>query len=122
MVFPHPTRRPITPHGSLSLAVSSRLGPGSTFTSPAIDATRDEIKTFGFRGNLRGSWFIDGKLSGASPFFTLFEGTFPASTGSLTSRSLTEAFSQVRGRVRLSAAGSMSMYYGGYKTGEELGK
>lgn len=98
-------------YGSLTLASSVRVGPGSVFTGSTIVSGADQIKTFGFRGNLAGSWFIDGRLGRQHPFLTAYQGTFPGGQGSVRLASFEEAVGEVRARVRLSAAGSISVFY-----------
>lgn len=78
-----------------------------------MDVSRDWVKSFGFRGNIVGSWQIQVAFAGTQFYQTVAEGTFPASTGSITVRSFENAARMARARVRLSAAGSASISYGG---------
>lgn len=116
-VFPHPFRPKLPPYGSATLATSVRLGAGSTFTSADVDARFDRVKTFTFRGNVRGSWFIQAAQAGTERYATIAEGTFPAGQGSLTMRSFEEAVRMARARVRMSSVGSVSVGYGGVAEG-----
>ncbi len=110
---PHSNRYPDTPYGSATLAVSQRIGPGSTLASEYVDVQRDYVKSFGFRGNQRGSWYIDATMVGTQRVFTILQGTFPAGPGTLTMASFTEVVRAARARIRYSVAGSASIYYGG---------
>lgn len=113
MIQPHTNRYPDTPYGSATLAVSQRIGPGSTFLTEYVDVQRDYVKSFGFRANVQGSWFVEATLAGTERVFRILQGTFPAGQGSITMASFTETVRAARGRVRLSVAGSASVYYGG---------
>ena len=111
--FAHAVRYPNQDYGSVFLAVSQRIGAGSTFTSDDVDVTRDRIKSFGARGNIQGSVFLDVTFGGTNQFFTYAQGTFPAGQGSVKTLSSQESFRRMRVGIRLSSVGSASAFYGG---------
>jgi hypothetical protein len=114
-LFPTTRRRPLTEFGSATLFLSQRVGAGTTAVSEDVDITRHETKSFGVRGNVRGSWRIQVAFTGTANYHTLADGTVPASAGPGTVKtiSFTEAFRRARLLVRLSSVGSVSGYYGG---------
>jgi len=114
-VFPQPSRRPLFEFGSATLFQSNRIGPGSTITTEDVDITRHETKSFGVRGNQRGSWRIQVAFTGTQHYHTLADGTFPGGVGPGTVKtvSFTEAFRRARMQVYMSSAGSASVFFGG---------
>lgn len=106
-------RRPEKPYGSATLFRSQRVGAGSIITSDPVDISGHQIKSFGFRGNRVGSWYIDVSFGSTDTFFALAAGTFPAGPGTIKTASFEEAFRLARARARLSAVGTVSVFYGG---------
>lgn len=113
VVRPHKITKGLTPYGSATLAISRRIGPGSTYTTDDVDVERDSTKTFAFRASVQGSWFIQVAFAGTLQYLNYAQGTFPAGQGSIRTASFDEEVRRARARVRLSAAGSASIYYGG---------
>lgn len=111
--FPHPVRYPNQDYGSAHLAVSQRIAAGSSFISDDVDVTRDRIKSFGARGNIQGSVYLDATFGGTNQWFTYAQGTFPGGQGSIKTLSSQESFRRMRIRIRLSSIGSASAFYGG---------
>lgn len=113
MINPHKSRVQNQPYGSATLFQNKRTAAGSTNTSDWVDIQNDRVKTFGFRGNQRGSWFIDVSFSGTQKPYTLAQGTFPAGPGSIKAAAFEESYAYARGRIAMSQIGSVSMWYGG---------
>lgn len=111
--FPHKITRGHSPFGSVSFITSQRLGAGSTLTGDDVDARWDRVKSFWFRGNQRGSWYVDATPIGTQYYGALFDGTFPAGQGSWKVVSFEEALKRCRPRIRAQVAGSYSIAYGG---------
>ncbi len=109
----HFLRRSEIPFGSATLANVLRVGAGTTTILEAMDVGRDEVKTFAFRGDQRGSWFIDVAPIGTTAFYKYAEGTFPGG-GTIKFASFTEAVRAARVRIRYSVAGSVNVHYGGF--------
>lgn len=112
--FPQELRGFHNPFGSATLAVSRRIAGGSTFRSEDVDTSRDQVKTFVFRGNIVGSWYIQAQVVGTQFYPTVAEGTYPAGAGSIRTVSFSEAYRRMRASVRVSSVGSASVFYGGY--------
>jgi len=106
-------RRSDVPYGSATLFTSQRAAAGSTLSSEFVDVSRDRVKSFGFRGNQVGSWFLDVAFTGTTKPFILAQGTFPSGPGSIKLASFEEALRFARGRVIPRTTGSFSIFYGG---------
>lgn len=118
VIYPQNNRRPLFEYGSATLFLSRRIGAGSTHTSEDVDISRHEVKSFGIRGNQRGSWRIQVAFVGTQHYHTLADGTFPGGVGPGTVKtvSFTEAFRRARVQIVMSSAGSASAFYGGQST------
>lgn len=113
VVQPQISRGNLLPYGSATLYNSQRAGAGSSLTSDFVDVSRDRIKSFGFRGNQPGSWFLEVAFAGTRTPFILSQGTFPGGPGSIKLASFEEALRFARGRIVPRSAGSFSIFYGG---------